>query len=83
MTEEKREEALQIALEGGAVERCPIHKDYLYDTGDPTTAYKVANRRFTDGELRENWESRQELTDAIKQIGEEAGIDVCPSCMSF
>ena len=66
MTEGKHEEALRIALEGGAVERCPHHKDVLFDTGDSTDAYKIASARWRDNELWESWESLNELTDAIK-----------------
>lgn len=84
MTEGKHEEALHIALDGGAVERCPIHKDVLYDSGDPSGAYKIASARWRDDELLESWDSLRELTDAIKDIGEnETVLDVCPSCESF
>lgn len=80
----KREEALQIAVEGKAVEPCPIHKDVLFDTGDPTDAYKIASARWRDRELMENWESLRDLTDAIKRIAEEDTVlELCPSCESF
>jgi len=84
MTEGKHKEALHIALEGGVVERCQIHKDVLYDSGDPSGAYKIASAKWRDHELLEHWESLRVLTDAIKDIVDnETALDVCPSCESF
>lgn len=84
MDDGKREEALQIALEGKAVEPCPIHKDVLFETGDPTDAYKIASARWRDKELLEKWASLRDLTDAVKRVAEEETVlDVCPSCASF
>lgn len=84
MDDGNEEEALQIALEGKAVEPCPFHEDVLFNTGDPTDSYKIASARWRDKELMGNWESLRELTDAIKRVTEdETVVDVCPSCESF
>ena len=81
--EAKREEATEIAVEAGSLERCEIHRDYVRDTGDTTMAYRLANTWFTTGELREDYASRRELTDVIKDVIEDSGIDSCPSCECF
>ena len=81
---EKRKEAIRIAVEAGSLDRCPFHSDYYSDTGDPSMAYKLANKFFTDDNLEQDWESRRELTDVIKEVIEEApGDGICPSCASF
>ena len=70
-------EAIAIAIAGGALRRCDYHSEIVIDQyTDPTDAYKIANARFTSGELAADYANRRELTDAI-----EAGIkDSCISC---
>lgn len=78
--EAKREEATDIAVQAGVLERCEFHKDIVYDTfGDPTEAYKLAKAKFAAGELQENYKSLQELTDKIKEVIEESSSS-CPHC---
>ena len=78
--EAKREEATDIAVQAGVLERCDIHEEIVCDTfGDPTEAYKLANAKFTADELQEDYESRRELTDKIKEAIEESSDD-CPYC---
>ena len=78
--EAKREEATDIAVKASVLERCDFHKEIICDMfGDPTEAYKIANARFTAGELREEYRSRRELTDKIQEAIEESS-DGCPYC---
>ena len=77
--EGKLEEAKNIALRGGAIRRCPIHSDVLIDQGDPTQAYKIGAAMFRDKELQGDFRSVREVTDTIKMIVDEAGLE-CPSC---
>ena len=80
----KRQEAVDIAVEAGSLERCPFHRDYISDTGDSSMAYKLANKRFTDDNLQQDWASRRELTDMIQEVIENSpGDGICPSCESF
>ena len=45
-------EAIAIAIAGGALRRCDYHSEIVIDQHtDPTDAYKIANARFTSGEL--------------------------------
>ena len=74
-------EARDIAVEAGVLLRCEYHPDFVWEHGaDNEDAYKLANARFTRGEILTPCNSRRELTDAIKNAIEEAGIFGCPAC---
>ena len=74
-------EATRIAVRAGALARCDFHPDMVWDAGgDHTQAYMLGNALFTAGELQVSFESRRELTDAIKEAIEQAGIGGCPIC---
>ena len=75
----KQEEAKEIAIEFGAIYRCPIHSDVLIDSGDHEMAYKVGVARFRDNKLEAKFASVREVTDHIKVAIEDAGIG-CMSC---
>lgn len=73
--EDKLVEATEIAVDGGALNICEFH-DVAYDvSGDPAAAYRIGNSRFTKDELRNDFSSRRELTDLIKEA-----IDQAPPC---
>ena len=79
--EEQIEEATDIAVKAGVLSRCEYHPEIVWDNfGDHEDAYKIGNARFTAGELQTRFESRRELTNAIKAAIEEAGMDGCPIC---
>lgn len=78
--EAKREEATNIAVAAGVLERCDFHEEIVCDMfGDPTDAYKLANYRFTRDQLQEDYKSPRELTDKIQEAIEESS-DGCPFC---
>ncbi len=81
LQEAQCEEATNIAVEAGCLEQCEYHSDMVWETfEDPAEAYKIGNARFTANELQTEFRSRRELTDAIKEAIEEAGIDGCSIC---
>ena len=84
--EEIREVAIDIAKEAGAVEECAMHSDILLDQYDDdalTLAYKIANKRISDGEIDlPDYVSRKDITDLIKEVVLESGTD-CPRCESI
>ena len=74
-------EASNIAVEAGALKRCELHPDVVWDAfGDPSVAYRISNVRFTAGELQTDFASRRELTDAIKEAIDESGLGGCWLC---
>lgn len=78
--EAKREEAKDIAVEAGVLKRCEFHDDIILDVfGDHSEAYKLANKKFSASKLREEYASRRELTDKIKEEIEDSS-DGCPYC---
>jgi hypothetical protein len=81
--EELRGVAADIAKEAGVVEECQMHSDILLDRYDGhalTLAYKIANKRISDGDIDlPNGVSRKDFTDLIKDVASESGID-CPRC---
>lgn len=81
--EELRDVALDIAIEAGAVEQCVSHPDIVLDQYDDdalTFAYKIANKRISDGDIDLPDEvSRKDFTDLIKAVVSESGVD-CPRC---
>jgi hypothetical protein len=73
--------ATDIAVEAGALERCEYHEDIVLDPmGDYTPAYKLGNYRFSQGQLRDVFESRTEMADAIKAAIDDACMFGCPYC---
>ena len=65
----------------GGVSLVEFHSEIVWDlSGDREDAYKLGNARFSKGELLNHFESRRELTDAIKAAIEQSGMDGCPRC---
>lgn len=59
--------ALEIAIEAGVLQRCEHHDDAIFEgDADIEDAYKLGNAKFSRGELGNHFESRREMTDAIK-----------------
>lgn len=79
--EEKRQVAINIAVEAGVLEPCQFHDDTLLEGGsDIEDAYKLGNFKWSKGELSNAFESRREMTDIIKSVVEEHWAGECPSC---
>jgi hypothetical protein len=79
--ESQVEEATDIAVKAGVLNRCEYHADIVWDNfGDPEDAYKIGNAMFSAGELKNHFDSRRELTDAIKTAIKQAGLGPCPIC---
>jgi hypothetical protein len=80
LEEEQRDVATEIALDAGVLKRCGYHGE-IYDPlrGDNTPAYKLGNYRLSAGKLRRVFSSSRELTDTIKAVVEDAGME-CYDC---
>jgi hypothetical protein len=81
--EELREVAESIARQAGAVKACDMHEEVLLDQYDDealTLAYKIANKRISDGEIHlPDGISRKDFTDLIKSVVDDSGSD-CARC---
>ena len=83
-SEEKRTFAVSVLLEVGALRECQSH-EVQFDGGDVQDAYRRANALYSDPNSLdvELFESRREMTNAIKETYEELSvIDECPVCAS-
>lgn len=43
-------------------------------------AYRIGNAKFTRGELAGVFGTRREMTDAVKDVENEHGLNSCPRC---
>lgn len=73
--------AIEIAIRGGALERCEFHDDEIIATGEEfEQSYKIAAAMIRDkDELVQDFENLRELTDLIKSVVEQAP-DSCYCC---
>lgn len=79
--EEKRQYAIQIAVESGVLQVCEHHDDILLDGGnDLEDAYKLGCTMFDSGDLSTAFESKSELTSLIEDVFTENADDECHSC---
>ncbi len=77
----RREEALQILIGAGVLETCEFHGDSILEgSGVIENAYKLANSKFSDGELSDIFETRTEMTDLIKEVEQEYLTSECGQC---
>lgn len=85
IAEEEREFALSILLRVGALTNCRIHKDDIFEgNGDVESAYKYANKIYTDEPGTLTFLDRKEMTDTIQSVFlEYNGCEVCPSCSRY
>lgn len=75
------EVATDIAVEAGVLRRCEYHDDIVLDNEiEHTDAYKLANWRFSHGQLRDVFKTRKEMTDAIQETIQSAGSFGCGIC---
>ena len=83
LQEEQRRQAALIAIEAGAISACEIHEGVYVDSGDSESAYRLANHYFNVRDvLTDGFETRREMTDAIKSVLEDAG-STCAFCQKI
>lgn len=74
---------LDLCVEVGALKQCDVHEGTYYDGDEEVTeAYKLANKRITDGEIElEAGETRETVTDAIKgAYDDNSNMSICSAC---
>lgn len=74
------DEFVGIAVQAGALEVCPLHKDVTINRGDPeanSRAYAMATNRWKAGELLGE---REDIMAGIKDALDMAADDGCPAC---
>ena len=80
VAEAQSEEAIEIAIAGGALKRCLHHPEVVIDLfNDATDSFKLAAARFRDGKLRSGFKSDRQVTDEIQAAIRRAG-ERCPIC---
>ena len=75
--------AVSILLAVDYFERCEYHEEVIYQTyGELEEAYKYGNANWEKNGYSEVFESRREMTDAIKSVAEDPdyGNDQCERC---
>lgn len=77
--DEQERIATGIAIKAGCLRVCEFHGEAFIGAEDRTPAYMLGNSRFTAGKLTEIFDSRTELSDAIKAAIEDAP-DECGWC---
>jgi hypothetical protein len=80
--EERNDLALSIARRAGVLDFCAHHGVSSQSGGDIEDAYKLGNTLFTSGEVSGQFESRREMTDAIKNAVESCAHE-CYDCSDF
>jgi hypothetical protein len=74
--EEQERVARRIAVQAGVLKHCDLHPDYIVSAdAELQDAYKLGNAKFTRGELREFFDERNEMTDAIKKVVQNSAIE--------
>ena len=80
--ESKHNAARAIAIAAGVIDECEHHEgSYSVGGEDIEEAYKIGNSMLKSGELQ-GFESQRELTDAIRAVVDEIGLDECAECES-
>jgi hypothetical protein len=80
--EEQQWVAKGIAIDAGVLRVCEFHGEAFESDPDREPAYRLGNRRFSAGKMEGIFESRHEMTDAIKSAIEDQP-DECVSCVNF
>ena len=79
--EDRRAWALSVAEEAGVLTTCEFHPDvYLEGNEDIESAYKLADRQLSQGELESMFGSRDEMIKAIDSVVADNNADECYSC---
>lgn len=79
--ETRRDAAIRIAIVAKVLHPCENHPDILLDSGeDIQGAYRIGNAKFSAGELSGIFDSRRQMTDAIKAVVSDHPLEDCPIC---
>jgi hypothetical protein len=73
--------ALKLALQAGALRKCEFHGDFFAGAEDVQWAYRLANSKFSKGELRDAFDTPREMTDTIKGVVDFYPAEECPRCL--
>jgi len=80
----KRDTALEIALDSGAIKQCEFHEDILYEgSSDYKKAYRLGNSRYSSSGYSDVFKNRLEMTDLIKEIIDEYFEGECYACAKW
>jgi hypothetical protein len=81
MLEAEAREAIaeDIAVEAGILKRCPWHEIAYLDDRDMGRLYKIAAKRFKEGDIPRPFYSQKDIKDALKSVVDDAPLD-CPRC---
>jgi hypothetical protein len=77
--EDKRELAVSLLMQVGALSTCPVHDEIIDGGKDVEGAYKLAMSKWARGKHPE-FENAREFTDYIKEIYEEYEDGECGAC---
>jgi hypothetical protein len=77
--EEQQRVATRIAVEAGVLKVCEYHSDFLFaGPAEKESAYKLGQWKFSNDQLKDVFDDRREMTDAIKAAIEE--WEHCEKC---
>jgi hypothetical protein len=78
----KRSAAIAIAVSARVLRRCEFHEDIVLvnPAGDIQNGYRMGNAKFSANELGTTFDSRRDMTDAIKAAVDEHALTDCPRC---
>jgi hypothetical protein len=77
--ESRHAAAIKIALDAGVLKECDFHDFLLEGDSDIEDAFRLGNSRFSSHSMGSIFENRIEMTDAIKEVVEDAA-EKCPVC---
>ncbi len=81
--ETKRWKAREITLKAGVLTTCHDHDDEVFRSEiDVADAYELGKERFSKDSLGKIFSSREEMTDYIKEVTDEANTE-CAMCEEF
>jgi len=70
---------MKIAQGAGALKECDFHDFLIEGLSEIEEAYRLGNSRFSSHSLGGIFVNRREMTDAIKEVVEDAAQE-CPVC---
>ncbi len=79
--DQKRANALDLAIDAGVLKSCPYHTGCTYlSENEIESAYKLADSKWSSGEISSFFETSREMIDLIKEVVEEHGDYYCNPC---
>jgi hypothetical protein len=77
--EAQRTKGTDLAVAAGVLEVCEYHGIAFESGSEAEEAYKLGNAKFSAGEFSGIFETRREMTDAIKEAIDDAPVE-CYEC---